>query len=840
MLPNGAIMGTDSPGPFAEMLRRRRLASGLSQRELARRSGLSERAVRDLERGATARPRHHSMRALADALGIAGDDLTGFASAWRGAGEADSASRPAAMAVPSDGDVVGRDDQLLRLADLVTVGRHRIVTITGPAGVGKSRLAAEVVTAVRRSTDLDVRTIDLSALDAPELVGEVVAEVFAGSPASRLPPTERIAAELQNRRAILVLDCFERLVAAAPFVAELARRCAGLTVLTTSQRPLGVSGERRFPLDPLPEPAALDLLVRRATAVAPDFRLTDDNTDAVRAVCRRVGGLPLALELAAAKMRVLTAAELLARLDRQLRVLTGGPLDLPPRHRSLRAAIESTLELLSGDARTLFDWLGVFSGGGRLADIEAVAATLGYDADWVLAALTELVDTSLARPAVQAGASRFTLPDTMAELAAETLDDGSDAAAVRTAVATRFWHLLLRWAVDPTGPAATITGTDAANLRSAVAWLLQAAPESVDRTAIDALHHYYEVTGRYVEGQETLARAGQPLAAVRAGQLAVLRGDLDGADRLGDAALSRLDPADHVDRAHARLLLGTVASDRREMGQARRNLRAALVEARRAKDLHLTGRVLNNLGVVSATQGRLTAADRLFVAALQAKQRSGAGPAELGRTLNNLAQLAFESGRYEAAVERATSASERLCAAGRGRTAVLTESMAALALLRLNRAEEAGAAMRRATRLLGDPGEDQRTATVLELRSSVLLHSTGDRAGALVQLRAALPTAVDFDHRTREEAAFTLYAHAALLTAEHPAVSATLLGAADELLRLTKRSGPETLTTAVDTARRCRDALGAGGFDAEYARGVRLDSLTLLERLGQDQQLPGQ
>jgi predicted ATPase/transcriptional regulator with XRE-family HTH domain len=806
---------------FAELLFRHRLAAGLGQKELASRSGLSERAIRDLERGLRV-PRWHSARSIASALALAGDDLRAFLATARpastapvavpaaasGAATVDAPPPAAGGAVPPGppGDLVGRDEELRALMDLATGTRHRLITVTGPAGVGKSRIVAELVHLLARRTDLEARTLDLSSVREPELVGELVAAALDCG-VSRLPPVERVAAHLRGRRVVLILDRFEQLVAAAPDLAALLRRCTGLTLVVASQRPLQVRGERTVPLGPLTPDAAATLFTRRAAAVNPHVTLTLGGTaEAVAAICRRVEHLPLAIELAAARVRLLHPVELADRLDKQLQVLTGGMRDLPDRHRSLRAAIEASIEVVAEDARTLYTWLGAFAGGAQLDDVEAVAGALGHDRDWLLTALTELVDINLVR--VIPGAeftTRYKLPDAMAELAGERLGTAPDRERVARAVALRY---LARLREGSDGTGRPLGDRDATNVRAAIGWAVRHQVDLLDAPAIAAIYRYYETTGRLAEGEEILSRVaaeGPAVAWVRAGQLAALRGDLAAAARLGTKALRAPGGDDHTARATAHMLLAQAIVEQGDPTGGRIHLRAALVDARRSGDVLLVGRVLNNLSAVSVERGRLRDAERQLLAALEAKRRGRAGPVELGRSRFNLAEIAYEQGRADQAERWAGEAVDLLLAGGFPRLAALAESTRALALLHTAGPAPALVVAQHAAHLLGAEGDDRRTEAVLDLRRSVIQHAADELAAALVT-------------------------HAWYLVRRDPVTAAALLGAGDQLRR---RPFPEpTLAMTGRTAAAARDALGAGVFTRERARGTRLDRAEVVALCG--------
>jgi predicted ATPase len=601
-------------------------------------------------------------------------------------------------------------------------------------------------------------------------------------------------------------------------------------VVGTSQRPLGISGERIMPLGPLPLPAATALFARRAAAVQPAFALGPQNVADIETICQRVECLPLAIELAAARVRLLSPAELVRRLDRQLRILVGGARDRPDRHRSLRAAIESSLEVVGADAVTVFRWLGGFAGGGQLADVEAVARTLGRDESWLLDAMTELVDASLVRAVPSGGATRHELPDAMAELAGELLKDDPERYAVRAAVADRYLDLV-RASAAGAGPATV--DRDAPNIRAAIGWAIASAFDRIDATTVEAIYRYYERNSRLAEGQRVLTEvgaAGRAAAWVRAGQLAALRGDLVEANRL--AALA-IDTTDLPLRATARMLLGQVAAEQRDLAAARANLRSALVDARRSGDIRLVGRVLNNLCAVSFERGRLRDAERQLAAALEAKRRGGAGPVEIGRTLYNLAEVALAAGDYPVAARRAGEAIGLL----RGYPLLAAQAVTtrALALLRTAGPDAALAATRPLADLLGS-GDDRRSAAVVELRFSVVLHAAGQFADAARLLRAALPSALDHTERDRQQVAGALELHAWLLARRAPAAAASLLGAAGRL-----RQGwiSDTTTAMVEhVTEACRAVLGAERFAREYGHGAGLHRLALLELSHQVETIP--
>jgi predicted ATPase len=304
--------------------------------------------------------------------------------------------------------LIGRKRELGDLVRLLREG-VRVVTITGPGGMGKTRLALAAAAELVESFERGATLVELAAIRDPELVLPAVAEAIGVE--------GDLATQLGDEQRLLVLDNLEQVIEAAPRFAELLAVCPGLAVLATSREPLRIAGEREFPLRPLPEAPAVELFRRRAEAVVPDF---DAGYDELAQICRRLDSLPLAIELAAPRVKLLSAEELLSRLDRRLPILTAGRRDLPERQQTLRATIEWSYELLEPREQELFARLGVFSGGWTMDAAEAVC---GADLD----TLGSLLDQSL----VRRDGERFAMLETIREYAAERLEAPGEAEPIR-------------------------------------------------------------------------------------------------------------------------------------------------------------------------------------------------------------------------------------------------------------------------------------------------------------------------------------------------------------------------------------------------------------------------
>jgi predicted ATPase len=348
--------------------------------------------------------------------------------------------------------LVGRERELASVRDLLSRNGLRLVTLTGPGGIGKTRLALAVAEQLGDAFPDGIVFVSLAAIRAPELVPAAIAQAFDVREAGQQSFVDGIASAVGGQRLLLALDNFEQVLDAAPVVNELLDTCPRLTVLVTSRAALHLSGEqlvlvpplrvpdpeRTLPLDQLLQVDAVRLFVERARSARDDFALSDANVAVIGGICARLDGLPLALELAAARVRVLSPQALLAHLEHRLRLLTGGPHDQPARLQTLRDTIDWSYDLLSSDEQRLFRQLAVFVGGWTLEAAEAVCGG-GLD---VLDGLDVLVDHSLVgQVELPDGPGRFGMLETIREYALELLEASDEAAAIRTRHANAYLAL---------------------------------------------------------------------------------------------------------------------------------------------------------------------------------------------------------------------------------------------------------------------------------------------------------------------------------------------------------------------------------------------------------------
>jgi non-specific serine/threonine protein kinase len=379
---------------------------------------------------------------------------------------------------------------------LLRAASGRLLTLTGPGGVGKTRLALRIAADLRLDYEDGVYFVPLASISDPDLVGSAIADALGLPPRADQPLIDHLAGRLDTLHLLLVLDNFEQVIEAGPLVAELLDRCPRLTVLGTSRMPLSVSGEQRYPVPPLAVPAqlwagtakegellsAVRLFVERASATDPGFSLTDANAPTIAEICRRLDGLPLAIELAAARTTIFSPSEMCARLEHRLPQLMGGPRDQPPRLKTMRTSIAWSYDLLTPAEQKVFHCLSTFVGG---CSLEAVTTVCGPALDSPAGSIPEMIE-SLARQsllevtvviddATGAQSNRLTLLETIREFAAEQLaqsGDGDPARRHAQFYLERVSQAEKTYWGDVPGDWRAEIKREAGNLRAALAWTI--------------------------------------------------------------------------------------------------------------------------------------------------------------------------------------------------------------------------------------------------------------------------------------------------------------------------------------------------------------------------------
>lgn len=683
-----------------------------------------------------------------------------------------------------------------------------LLTLTGAGGVGKTRLALEVAAHVASSYPDGVWLVELASVIDGELVDDAVAAALRVKQRPGTGIIDALVEAIGEQRVLLVLDNCEHLVEpVVTMVDELMRRCPALQVLATSREALGIAGESLLPVPSmsLPEPtAAVDvaaladfdavrLFVDRARAVQPSFALTPANADAVAQICRRLDGIPLAVELAAARVRALPPAQIAARLDDRFRLLTGGSRTALPRHRTLRAAMDWSFDLLSPVEQAIFPRLSVFAGSFSLEAAEAVATGGPVEAIDVLDLLGRLVDRSLLVAEEHPSEARFRMLETIRGYAQERLAESGEAAARYdahrgwfTGLVERARTAFLSGAIQPEWVARLAADHD--NLRAALRWAHE-DPDGADAelTLASGLWRFWEVQGHLEEGstwlERALARLGGEVSVRRAtaltgaGVLAAHRGDYARATAFHEASLLlHRELGDPKAIAAACNNLASVAIERSDLQRARDLYAEAAELARSQGETAATAFTLINLADLTARIGEADEADRLFGESI-----------ELFEQLGDRWGMAHASTRLALAARRAGNL-DTARARFEGALAIHRES-----------GDRHGEA--RVLAYLGDvaaDGGDAATAETLYQESLALRIGLGDRVGMAAVLERLAGVAEDRPAR----AAALIGGAAALRDAIGAPLSSAGAARVDQFLAgLDRAIGAEAVRAALDEGR---------------------------------------
>jgi predicted ATPase/class 3 adenylate cyclase/transcriptional regulator with XRE-family HTH domain/Tfp pilus assembly protein PilF len=613
-------VSSETPRGFGSVLRELRMAAGFSQEQLAQRSGLSRRGVADLERGARNFPHGDTVRRLTEALGLSATQSQALLQSAQRTIERSSVSR---YMLPGEAsELIGREHETGEVQLVLRSGR--LVTLTGPGGIGKTRLALEVARRVEVEYDNGAAYVDLAPVTNSADVSRAVVQALGLQEERNRSLLETVQDYLGVRQVLIVLDNCEHVLDGSARVTDtLVRNCREVRILATSREPMRIKSELAWPVPPLRMQGACELFIERARAAHAGLHLSDAERILVGQICQQLDGMPLAIELAAARVPTLALPQIAARLSERLRLLSGGNRLESPRHQTLRGAIDWSYALLSNREKSIFGQLSVFSGGWDLAAAEYVCAMQTVESGETLDVLTELVRKSLVIAEHGTAEVRYRLLETIREYAAERLQASDGDVEARRRHLAHYQHMADLGAVTRRGvryPA-----------------------------DIQVLHREHNNIGAALNNALALGELEDGLALCRAmGGFWVSQGFLNEGEKWFEKFLARPEDVNWEVVADGFFTAGRIAEYRGMFERARDLHERSLHIARQHQDLARAARALYGRGDAALHQGNYKVAE-LYLEEGLALGRTVAVSSDFAEALMSLASIAEARGDDERA-----------------------------------------------------------------------------------------------------------------------------------------------------------------------------------------------